>query len=109
MNNLSTYLKNQLVNAALRGQAYTPPTHIYLALYTSDPTADDLGTEVSGNGYARQQVAYAAPTAGVSVNSTDVTFPQAVGDTPEGCLPPIKGGMLRECESEGLESAPTNA
>ena len=41
MNNLSTYLRNALSSTALRAAAYTPPTTVYLALYTADPTPDD--------------------------------------------------------------------
>lgn len=79
MNNLSTYLRNALANVALRNQPYTAPTNVYLALYTADPTPDDTATEVSGNAYARQQITFGAPTAGVCTSTADVTFPQATG------------------------------
>jgi hypothetical protein len=52
---------------------------VYVALYTTDPTDADTGTEVSGNGYARQSVTFGAPSNGASVNSGAVEFPQATG------------------------------
>jgi hypothetical protein len=43
-----------------------PPASLLAGtLYTSDPTPADLPTEVSGNGYARVQVTFGAPTAGI--------------------------------------------
>ena len=55
---VSDYLENALLNHVFRGVAYTAPTAIYLALYTSDPTDANTGTEVSSGGYARQQVTF---------------------------------------------------
>lgn len=74
---MSNYLENALINGTLRNTTYTAPTTVYVALYTTDPTDADTGTEVSGGGYARQSVAFGAPSNGSSVNSADVTFPQA--------------------------------
>ena len=53
MSEMSNYLENALVNAVLRNTSYTSPATVYLALYTSDPTDADAGTEVSGTSYAR--------------------------------------------------------
>jgi hypothetical protein len=50
-----------------------------VALYTTDPTDADTGTEVSGNGYARQSVAFSSPSNGATSNSGAVEFPQATG------------------------------
>lgn len=79
MAEMSNYLENALVNAVLRNTAYTSPTTVYLALYTSDPTDADSGTEVSGNAYARQSITFGAPSNGVSTNSAAIEFPQATG------------------------------
>ncbi len=46
MAEMSNYLENALINVTLRATAYTAPTTVYLALYTSDPTDADTGTEV---------------------------------------------------------------
>lgn len=51
MSNLSNYAK-PLVRDYVHGLV----THV--ALYTSDPTDDNTGTEVAGNGYARQAITF---------------------------------------------------
>lgn len=76
---MSNYLENALINATLRNTSYTSPTNVYVALYTTDPTDGDTGTEVSGNGYARKVVTFGAPSNGASTNNADVTFDQATG------------------------------
>ena len=79
MAEMSNYLENALVNATLRNTSYTSPTTVYVALYTTDPTDADTGTEVSGNGYARQSVTFSSPSNGATSNSAAVEFPQATG------------------------------
>jgi len=79
MAEMSNYLENALINVTLRNTAYTTPTTVYLALYTTDPTDADTGTEVSGGSYARQSITFGAPSNGVSTNSAAIEFPQATG------------------------------
>ena len=79
MSEMSNYLENALINGTLRGTTYTAPSTVYLALYTTDPTDADTGTEVSGNAYARQSITMGAPSNGVSTNSAAIEFPQATG------------------------------
>lgn len=79
MAEMSNYLENALINATIRNTSYTSPTTVYLALYTSDPTDADTGTEVTGNGYARQAITFGAPSNGVSTNTAAIEFPQATG------------------------------
>ena len=79
MAEMSNYLENALINATLRNTSYTTPTTVYLALYTSDPTDADSGTEVSGTSYARQSITFGAPSNGVTTNSAAIEFPQAGG------------------------------
>ncbi len=79
MAEMSNYLEGALINAVLRNTAFTSPATVYLALYTSDPTDADAGTEVSGNAYARQSITFGAPSNGVSTNSAAIEFPQATG------------------------------
>lgn len=71
----SVYLSNALLNAVLRNAAYTSPATVYLAAYTSDPTVNDTGTEVTGGSYARPSLTFAAPSGGTSVNNADVSIP----------------------------------
>jgi hypothetical protein len=79
MAEISNYLENALVNATLRNTSYTSPATVYVALYTTDPTDADTGTEVAGNGYVRQSVTFSAPSDGATSNSAVVEFPQATG------------------------------
>jgi hypothetical protein len=79
MAEMSNWLENALINATLRNTSYTSPTTTYLALYTSDPTDADTGTEVSGGSYARQSITFGAPSNGASTNSAAIEFPQATG------------------------------
>ena len=79
MAEMSNYLENALVNGTLRATTYPAPTTVYLALYTSDPTDADTGTECSGTSYARQSVTFGAPSNGASTNSAAIEFPQAGG------------------------------
>jgi hypothetical protein len=52
---------------------------VYLALYTTDPTDADTGTECTGTSYARQSITFGAPSNGVSTNTAAIEFPQAGG------------------------------
>jgi hypothetical protein len=79
MAEMSNYLENALINATLRNTSYTSPTTVYLALYTSDPTDADTGTEVTGNAYERQSITFGSPSNGVSTNTAAIEFPQATG------------------------------
>jgi hypothetical protein len=77
MSEMSNYLENALINVTLRNTAYTSPTTIYVALFTTDPTDAGTGTQVSGGSYARTAVTFGAPSDGVSLSNADCTFPQA--------------------------------
>jgi len=80
MAEFSDFMENKIIDHMLRNQAYTPPTTVYVALYTSDPTDADTGTEVSGGSYARQAAGLSAASGGASSNAADITFPQATAD-----------------------------
>jgi hypothetical protein len=79
MANFSNYLEDALINATLRNTSYSSPTTVYVALYTTDPTDADTGTEIAGGSYARTAVTFGAPSNGVATNNADVTFPTATG------------------------------
>jgi len=72
MSEMSNYLENALINATLRNTSYTSPATVYLALYTSDPTDADTGTEVTGNAYVRQSITFGAPSNGASTNTAAI-------------------------------------
>ncbi len=80
MAEMGNYLENALINAVLRNTSYTSPTTTYLALYTSDPTDADTGTEITGGSYVRQAITFGSPSNGTSTNSAAVEFPQATAD-----------------------------
>ena len=75
----SNYLAGEILDDVFSGNAFTPPGTFYLALYTSAPTASGGGTELSGNGYARQTVAFTT-TAQQSSNPAAAEFPTATAD-----------------------------
>jgi len=81
----SDYLENKILDFLLGGVSYTPPTTLYIALFTVAPTDAGGGTEVSGEGYARVAVAnntinFPAASNGTKSNGTTITFPTATSD-----------------------------
>ncbi|GFZ30725.1 hypothetical protein CSC2_12510 [Clostridium zeae] len=74
---MSNYLEDKLLNLVLRNTAYTQPTTVYLALYTSDPGEADSGTEVSGGAYVRQAITFGVPSSNTVSNTNTITFPVA--------------------------------
>lgn len=82
MSALSDYLENKLVDHLLRGQAYTAPATVYVALLTAAPSDGGGGTEVSAGGYARVAVASSlANWAGTQGAGTTVASSGAGGQT----------------------------
>jgi hypothetical protein len=77
MAEFTDFMENKIIDHMLRNQSYTPPSTVYLALFTSAPSDAGGGTEVSGGSYARQAVTLSAASGGASENSADITFPQA--------------------------------
>jgi hypothetical protein len=53
----SNYLETELLDHVFAGNAYTAPTAVYVALFTTDPTDAGTGSEVStsGTAYGRLQ------------------------------------------------------
>ena len=70
----SNYLKSKIVKHVKGEASYTMPTNLYLALYTSDPTVADTGTEVVGGSYARQLLSFAAESGGSASSNTAENF-----------------------------------
>ncbi len=79
MAEMSNYLENAIINATLRATTYTSPANVYVALFTTDPTDANTGTEVTGGSYQRTAVTFGSPSNGVTTNSGAVTFPTATG------------------------------
>lgn len=72
---MTDYTENGILNL-MRGTGLTAYT-AYLALFTATPSDIGGGTEVTGTGYARQSVTFAAPVSGAMATSADVVFPVA--------------------------------
>lgn len=88
---LSDYIENKIVDWLMRGQAFTPPTPLYVGLLTAAPSDSGGGTEVSGGSYARVSVASSltnwsgtqaagstvasSGTSGTTSNNSPITFP----------------------------------
>jgi len=53
MAGFSRYLQQELLDHVLKTEAYTQPTHVYVALMTATPSDTGGGTECAGTGYAR--------------------------------------------------------
>ena len=81
MSGFSNSSANAIINYHLRGQAAPTVRNLYFALFTADPTdAFTSGTEVAATWYARQPTgAWAAPTNGVTYNTTKASFPPVTG------------------------------
>lgn len=75
---MTTYAANNMLNLTLRNVAFTPPVTVFSALLTV-VTNGQAGTvtEVSGGSYARQSVAWNAPSGGVTNNTSLITYPTA--------------------------------
>ncbi len=92
---MSNYLENALVDAFLRGQAFTMPATVYIALETAAGSDTGCGTEVSGGAYARATVTSSlanwagtqsagstvasSGTGGTTSNNSPITFPAPSG------------------------------
>ena len=100
--NASRILERQVLNHFFRNLPQTPPTQLFVALYIDDPTDNDIGTEINGGAYQRQQITFTAPTdfgGGSQIaNTVEIRFPIAVGDWGEishfGIRDAATGGTL---------------
>ena len=95
---LSNYLENKLLDHVLKGTVYTPPTTLFVALFTTDPTDAGTGTEVIGGAYKRKVVTFGSASNGAISNNVDVTFDIATANwgtiTHSGVYDAETGGNL---------------
>lgn len=101
-------IRNEILDHVLRGESYTPPTSLYLGLFTSSDGLDDNDSgeqdELSYTGYARQAVragatnSFSAAATSSSNNTAAVVFPVATSDggipTHIALLDAISGGNV---------------
>lgn len=95
---LTNFLEQALLDHVFRGIAYTPPTTIYLALFTTAPDDAGGGVEVTGGSYARQQVTFSpavSPDGRIS-NSAALNYANLPTATivASGLLTAVTGGTL---------------
>jgi hypothetical protein len=86
MAGLSKYTQVQILNHLFRQTSYASPSSIHVALFTADPTDDDITTnELDDSGYSRQDATglFDAPDydGGYTVNNTAISFPAIVDGT----------------------------
>jgi len=76
----TNFLETEILDHVFAGAAYSAPATKYLALFTaiSDGEAGSV-TELSGDAYSRQSVAFTTSGATTS-NNAAVEFPTATGD-----------------------------
>lgn len=60
MGSMSNYLASKVRDHSLRNIAYTSPTTVYLACFTTATTEAGGGTEVTGGSYARVAITFSA-------------------------------------------------
>ena len=74
----SNYLETKVLDHVFGGAAYTAPSTLYLALFTSNPNEDASGTEVSavGTAYVRQAATFTT-TGNTASNTSAIEFPTA--------------------------------
>lgn len=77
---LSNFAIPKMIDHLLGTTTWTMITTQHLALYTSNPTAADSGTEATGGGYARQPTAFDAGVGGLSDNTSIEDFGTATAD-----------------------------
>jgi hypothetical protein len=75
MSAFSNYTEDKIIDVFLRNGAYTPAATVYLALYTSDPTDANSGTECSYTNYLRQTSGWTASSNGITQNTAQIDFP----------------------------------
>lgn len=93
---ISDYLANMLLDHALRGVAYTPPASVHVALLKSLPVRETAtpANEVTGGGYARQQVTFGAAAKQRVLNSAAVTFPNPTEDWADSSAPIVAVALM---------------
>lgn len=102
----TNYQHNKFMTFFLEGAAYTPPTSLWLALFTTTPNLQAAGgveVSTSGTGYARQQIlsndsSWSGPSGSNQeyANAADITFA-----VPTGNWGTIQGAGLFDAETGG--------
>ena len=71
---MSNYLENAVLDHFFRGESVSAPATRYVSLFSNNPQEDASGTELTGNGYARQSASFGPPSNGTSSLNLELTF-----------------------------------
>jgi hypothetical protein len=75
----SDYLETKVLDHVFAGTAYTAPSTLYVALFTTAPSDSGGGTEVSGGSYARQTITFTT-SGDTTSNNAAIEFPTATAN-----------------------------
>jgi hypothetical protein len=93
----TNFLETEVLDHVFGGNAYTAPVTLYTGLYTAAPSDTGGGTELSGNGYARQATAFTV-TGNTASNTSAEEWATATGSwgtiTHVGVFDASTGGNL---------------
>jgi hypothetical protein len=101
----SNFFANKEMSKLLKGEDYTPPTKIWVGLFTTAPNLDNTGgveVSTSGTGYKRvpieQGTGWTGPTGTAQTwsNTQDLVFP-----TPTGNWGSVRSIALYTAETDG--------
>lgn len=100
MSGFTNFLEEALLNHVLRNAEYISPATIYVALFNDVPGDPGTGTEVTGTGYVRLPVTFAAPTqvGGAARCVTDVVLEWPVAESAWGT---IEAAAIYDAETGG--------
>lgn len=70
------FLENELIDHVFANAAYTAPTTLYVALFTTATSDTGSGTEVTGGAYARQSAAFTV-TGNAATSTSNIEYPTA--------------------------------
>ena len=77
----TNFLEDKFLQASLTGATYTGSANVYLGLYSVAPGESGSGTELSGSGYAREEVVFSVDTGnGQATNTGTVSFGPATAN-----------------------------
>ena len=93
----TNFLETEVLDHVFGGNAYTAPVTLYTGLYTASPSYTGGGTELSGDGYARQATAFTV-TGNTASNTSAEEWATATGSwgtiTHVGVFDASTGGNL---------------
>jgi hypothetical protein len=84
MSSFSDYYENKIIDHMVRGEAFTPPSTLYIALFTANTglEANSPSSEVStsGTNYVRKTITLSPAVNGQTSNSADIDWSAATAN-----------------------------